>query len=122
MAHYRFSDKGFTKYVGPANDKAFDKTKKPSNFYKKFSGASGVCAGVLINAWSIGYSSIGEAVLHNLPVPLFKQNARQTKPIKAGNFRIITVALYFSCVDLPLVLVFLMIGSCRDQLDCICDA
>jgi hypothetical protein len=91
VAHYRFSDKDFTRYVGPANDKAFEK-KNTTKTFKKYPGASGVCAGVLINAWSIGYSSIGEAVLHNLPVPLFKQNVRQTKAIKAGNFRIITVA------------------------------
>jgi ABC-type phosphate transport system substrate-binding protein len=91
VAHYRFTEKEFTKYVGPANDKAFEKKNATSTF-KKYAGASGVCAGVLINKWSIGYSSIGEAVLHNLPVPLFKQNARQTKAIKAGNFRMIAVA------------------------------
>jgi hypothetical protein len=89
VAHYRFTGGDFTKYVGWASDKAFDK-KQETAFFKKAAGASGVCARVFINAWSIGYSSIGEAVLHNLPVPLFKQNIRQTKAIKAGNFRTIS--------------------------------
>jgi hypothetical protein len=45
--------------------------------------ASGVAAGVLLTEWSIGYSSAGEAEVHSLPIPSFRQNVRQKNPILA---------------------------------------
>jgi hypothetical protein len=92
VAQFRFTGGDFKKYFNTPSDKAFDGNPKNPIKLQKCESASGVAACVLINSWSIGYSSIGEAMLHNLPVPLFKQNVRQKTPIKAGNFRIITFA------------------------------
>jgi hypothetical protein len=92
VANFRFTGGEFTKYFNTPSDQAFNGNPKNQMKLQKCESASGVAACVLINSWSIGYSNIGEALLHNLPVPLFKQNVRQKTPIKAGNFRIITFA------------------------------
>ncbi len=122
MTHFRFAGGGFKKYFSTPSDDAFNGNPKNQIALKKCESASGVAACVLVSEWSIGYSSIGEVLVHRLPVPLFSQNVRQKTPIKAGNFRMISFALCVLCVDLPLALVFFIIESCSDQFDCICDA
>jgi hypothetical protein len=92
VANFRFTGGEFTKYFNTPSDQAFNGNPKNQIALKKCESASGVAACVLINSWSIGYSSIGEALLHNLPVPLFKQNIRQQIPIQKCNFRVITFA------------------------------
>ena len=92
MANFRFTGGEFTKYFNTPSDQAFNGNPKNQIALKKCESASGVAACVLINSWSIGYSSMGESVLQNLPVPLFKQNVRQKTPIKNGIFRIFTFA------------------------------
>jgi hypothetical protein len=87
VAHFRFAGGGFKKYFSTPSDDAFNGNPKNQIALKKCESASGVAACVLVSAWSIGYSSIGEALVHRLPVPLFSQNVRQKTPIKAGNFR-----------------------------------
>jgi len=92
VANFRFTGGEFTKYFNTPSDKAFNANPKNQISLKKCAYASGVAACVLINSWSIGYSSMGESLLHKFAVPLFKQNVRQKTPIKICNFRIFTFA------------------------------
>lgn len=83
----RFSNFEFAKKVGKPSDKAtvWDGLQGKVRVVKK-SYASGVAAGVILTPWSVGYSSIGEAVALDLAVARFKQNKRQLVPVKAGRY------------------------------------
>ena len=94
MAHFRFTGGEFKKYFNTPSDKAFDGNPKNPIKMQKCQTAAGVAACVFMNSWSIGYTSIGEALLQGLPIPLFKQNVRQKTPINAGNFRIIAFFIF----------------------------
>ena len=98
-----FSAGDFQKYAGtPSSSKtvwngvvaAHGKSKVQ---YK--SGAEGVAAGVLLTPWSIGYSSSGEAELHSLPIPRFRQNDRQRAPIKAGTMPMCCLTKFVRAVE-----------------------
>lgn len=84
----RFSGGDFRKFAGtPSSGKEVWNGVVAAHGKSKIQyrgGAEGVAAGVLLTPWSIGYSSSGEAELHSLPTPRFRQNDRQRAPIKAG--------------------------------------
>jgi hypothetical protein len=96
----RFSAGDFAKWAGaPSSTKTVWNGVVTTHGKSKIqykAGAEGVAGGVLLTPWSIGYSSAGEAELHSLAIPRFRQNDRQRAPTKAGTM--LCAASQSSCV------------------------